>query len=57
MLARNVRKTYVTSFLAYSLWFERLMVDMHTRMGDKVHQDKAVSLEVIHKLMEGLEDK
>ena len=26
-------------------------------MGDEVHQDKTVTLEVIHKLMEGLEEE
>ena len=27
---------------------------MHKRMGNLVHQDKAVTLDVIHKLIEGL---
>ena len=57
VLARDVRKTYVTSCPAYSLWFERFMIGMHKRMGDEVRQDKAVTLAVIHKLMEGLEEE
>ena len=32
------------------------MVDMHKRMGDEDHQDKTVTLEVIHNLMKGLEE-
>ena len=55
VMARDVRKTYVTSCPSYSLWFERFIVGMHKRMGDEVHQDKAVTLEVVHKLIEGLE--
>ena len=57
VLARDIRKTYVTSCPAYSLWFERFMIGMHKRMGDEVRQDKAITLEVIHKLMEGLEEE
>ena len=52
-----MRKTYVTSYPSYSLLFERFIVGMHKMMGDKVHQDKAVTLEVVHKLIEGLEDE
>ena len=55
VMARDVRKTYVTSCPSYSLWFERFIVGMHKRMGDEVHQDKAVTLEVVHKLIDGLE--
>ena len=56
VMAKDTRKTYVTSCPSYSLWFERFIVGMHKRMGDVVHQDKAVTLEVIHKLVEGLEE-
>ena len=48
-MAKDTRKTYVTSCPSYSLWFERFIVGMHKRMGDVVHQDKAVTLEVLHK--------
>ena len=30
------------------------MIDMHKRMGDVVKQDKAVTLDVVHRLVEGL---
>ena len=30
------------------------MMDMHKRMGDVVKQDKAVTLDVVHRLIEGL---
>lgn len=55
VMARDVRKKYITSCHFYSLWFERFMVSMHKRMGDEVHQDKAITLDVVHRLVEGLE--
>ena len=33
------------------------MIDMHNRMEDEVWQDKAMTLEVIYRVMEGLEDE
>ena len=55
VLARDIRKTYVTSCPAYFLWFERFIVMIHTRMGGEVRQDKTVTLEVVHRLIEGSE--
>ena len=49
VMANDIRKTYVTSCPSYSLWFERFIVGMHKRMGDVVHQDKALTLEVLLK--------
>ena len=57
VMARDLKKTFVTSCPTYGLWFERFMVGMHKRMGDEVHQDKAVTLEVVHRLVEGLESE
>ena len=54
-MARDVRKTYVTSCPSYLLWFERFMEGMHKRMGGEVHQDKAITLNAVHKLVEILE--
>ena len=56
VMAQDVRKTYVTSCPSYSLWFARFMTGMHKRMGDIVKQDKTVTLDVIHRLVEGLEE-
>ena len=28
---------------------------MHKRMGDEVHQDQAITLEVVHRLVDNLE--
>ena len=56
-MARDVRNTCITLCPSYSLWFERFIVGMHKKMGNEVHQDKAVTLEVIHKLIDGLEDE
>ena len=52
VMTRDARNTYVTSCPSSSLWFERFIVGIHKRMEDKDHQDKAVTLEVIHKLMQ-----
>ena len=30
-------------------------MEIHKRMGDEVHQDQAVTLTVIHRLIDGLE--
>ena len=54
-MARNLKKTYVTSCPTYGLWFERFVVGMHKRMGDEVYQNQAVILGVVHLLVEGLE--
>ena len=53
---KDTRKTCVTSFLSYSLWFERFIIGIHHRMGDVVYQDKAVAFEFVHKLVDGLEE-
>ena len=54
-MARDLKKTYVTSCSTYGLWFERFVIGMHKRMNDEVHQDQAVTLGVVHQLIEGLE--
>ena len=53
---QDVRKTFVTSCPSYYLWFARFMTVMYNRMGDVVKQDKVVTLDVIHNLIEGLEE-
>ena len=55
VMARDLKKTYITSCPTYGLWFERFIMGMHKRMGDEVHQDQAVTLAVMHKLVDGLE--
>ena len=56
VMAQDVRKIYVTCCPSYSLWVARFMTGIHKRMGDIVKQDKVVTLNVIHKLIEGLEE-
>ena len=56
VMTQDVRKPYVTSCPSYSLWISRFMTGMHKMMDDVVKQDKAVTLEVIHRLIEGLEE-
>jgi len=55
VMARDLKKTYITSCPPYGLWFEHFIMEMHKRMGDEVHQDQAVTLAVIHRLIDGLE--
>ena len=57
VLARDIRKTYVTSCPAHSLWFEQFMARMHTHIGDEIRQNEAVTLEVVHNMIEGLEEE
>ena len=54
-MAMDVRKTYVTSCPSYSLLSGIFIVGMQKRMGDKVRQDKAVTLKVVYKFIDGLE--
>jgi len=49
-------KTSFSNFcLTQSLWFERFAKGCLSRMGQVVKQDRAISLEVMHQLMENLE--
>ena len=57
IMAWDFWKTYVTSCPTYSLWYERFMFGIHKRIGDKVRQDLVISLDMIHKLVEGLEEE
>ena len=54
-MAQDVKKNHVTSCPSYLLWLYRFMTSMHKQKGDVVKQDKAVTLDVIHKLVEELE--
>ena len=56
IMAKDTRKTYVTSCLSYSLWFKYFIAGRHKRMGDVVHQDKVVTSKVLYKVVEGLKE-
>ena len=55
VMARGIKKTYVTSCSTDGLWFESFVIGMHTQMGNKVYQDQAVTLVLVHKLVDRLE--
>ena len=57
VMTNDTRKTYVTSCPSYSLWFKNFIIGIHKRMCHVVHQDKIVTLEVLYKIVEGLEKK
>jgi len=54
VMAKDIKKQYVTSCPTYGLWFERFILGVHKRMGDEVHQDQTITLAVVHKLVEDL---
>ncbi len=55
VIAKDTTKLYVTNNPGYSLWFERFMKGMHSRMGDQTAQDTAISSQQMHKLMDRIE--
>ena len=52
VMARDTMKTYATQCPTYCLWFERFIKGMHSRMGDDRRPDTAISKEVMHAVME-----
>ena len=50
-MARDTIKTYVTECPTHSFWFERFMKGVHSRMGDDHRPDAAISVNVMHALM------
>ena len=56
VMARDTTKLYVTNCPSYSLWFERFMSGMHSRMGDEVHQDAAITKLLMHAIMDQVEN-
>ena len=55
VMARDLKNMFETPCSSYSLRFERFVQGIHKRMGDESHQDQAITLEVIHRLVEVLE--
>ena len=53
-MVQDGRKIYATSCLSYSLGFAWFMTEKRKCMDDVVNQDKVVTSDVIHKLIEGL---
>ena len=51
VMARDKMKTFVTQCPTFSLWFERFISGMHSRMGDIRRPDTAISGKVMHQLM------
>jgi hypothetical protein len=54
-MTREMSKSYVTSNPVKSQWYERFLVGMHKRMGDKVKQDEAISIKQMMALMKVFE--
>jgi len=51
VMARDRTKLFHTSCPTAGDWYERFLLGMHKRMGDKVKQDEAISMPVMLKLM------
>jgi hypothetical protein len=52
----DMSKSYVTANPVKSQWYKRFLKGMHKRMGDKVKQDKAISIEQMCVLMDAFEN-
>jgi hypothetical protein len=55
VMARGTTKIYVTDCPSYSYWFERFMRGVHKRMGEEVRSDFALSVQVLHQILNNLE--
>ena len=55
VMAHETRRLFVTGCPTYSPWFDKFVVGLHKRMGDNPKKDKALSLRIVHVLMEQLE--
>ena len=55
VMAKDAKKTYMTNWTMYGLWFECFMHGMHKQMGEVVKPDLAISIEVMLALVEDLE--
>jgi hypothetical protein len=51
VMAKDTVKTFVTKCPTYSLWFERFIKGMHSRMGDDRRPDAAISTDVMLAIM------
>ena len=51
----NLEEGFLTSCPSYSLWFKRFVQGIYKRMEYEVHQDQAVTLELVHRLIKDLE--
>ena len=56
VMVRDLKKTYITTFPAYGLWFEQFVIGIHKRLENNFHQDQVITLIVIHKLVDGLKN-
>ena len=49
-MAFDASKLYATKFPTFDYWFERFMLGLHKRMGDKVVSDAAISTKLMMEL-------
>lgn len=54
VMAKDSRTLRVTQCATHHDWFERFVRGVHKRMGDLVKPDQALSLDVMHKIMQEL---
>ena len=52
VMARDLKKTFVTSCPSQSLWFKNFVRGIQKRMGDEVYKDQVLTLEMVHWLVE-----
>jgi hypothetical protein len=57
VVSRDTVKLFHTDCPTHGDWFERFTKGMHERMGDKVKQDLAISIDQVHALMHRYETR
>jgi hypothetical protein len=57
VISRDTVKMFHTTCPTHGEWFEKFTKGMHERMGDKVRQDLAISIEQMHELMKRYEER
>jgi hypothetical protein len=57
IMAKDTRKLIVTDCPTYGVWFEHFVRGCHKRMGDIVKPDRALSLAVLHQMLQDIEEE
>jgi hypothetical protein len=56
-MAYETQKLITTPCPTYGYWYQRFSLGLHKRMGDVVHSDYAVTLEIIKELLSQLDSE
>jgi hypothetical protein len=56
VMAKNMHKLLVTDCPTYGVWFDHFAQGCHKRMGDIIKPDQALSLAVLHQILQDIEN-